>query len=230
MQHLQDRRTAACIVAVALAITWSALTRAAAPSSATLSPTSGSVAWDGFSSVAATSPDGDNTCVEATNCDTFTLTLAPGDYTGKRVRVKASWTNQLNDYDVYIHQGGLNGPVLSPPNGGPPSTAEESTFDVNGAVTAGVNDVYTIHVVYYASIRITARPRSKRSRRLPAARGLRTSSPARRPASHSAAAARSTRSARDRMSSRTFASTIRETHTSAASGDCSAATICGASI
>lgn len=74
---------------------------------------------------------------------------APADY-GTRVRYKASWTNPLNDYDVYVHQGSVNGPVLSPPNGGAPATAEEGTFDINAVVTAGVNDTYTIHVVYWA--------------------------------------------------------------------------------
>jgi hypothetical protein len=137
-------------VAAALAVALSALINAAAPSSGTLSPTSGPVSWDGFSAAAAASPDGEATCVEGTTCDTFTLKLAPADYRGKRVRYKASWTNQLNDYDVYVHQGSVKGPVLSPPNGGPPSTVEEGSFDVNAVVTAGVNDTYTLHVVYYA--------------------------------------------------------------------------------
>jgi hypothetical protein len=152
MQHLHGRIAGGSLSAIVVALALSVLTRAAAPSSATVSPTSGPVSWDGFSSVAAASPDGEATCVEGTNCDTFTLKLAPADYRGKRVRVKASWTNQLNDYDVYVHQGDVNGPVLSPPNGGPPATAEESTFDVNAVVSAGVNDVYTVHVVYYAVV------------------------------------------------------------------------------
>ena len=62
-----------------LALTVAALIRAAAPSSATLGPTSGPVAWDGFAVPAATSPDGEATCIEGTNCDTFTLKLAPAD-------------------------------------------------------------------------------------------------------------------------------------------------------
>src|SRR3989475_2916028 len=143
---------AALILAAVLAMTFSALMRAAAPSSATLSPTSGPVAWDGFSSAAAASLDGEASCADATNCEPFTLMLAPADYRGKRVRVKVSWTNQLNDYDVYVHQGGLNGPVVSPQNGGPPATAEESTFDINAVVSAGANDTYTIHVVYFGVV------------------------------------------------------------------------------
>ena len=140
------------VLALALAFTASAMIRAAAPSSATLGVSSGPVAWDGFSALAAASPDGEATCVEGTSCDTFTLKLAAGDYRGMRVRYKAAWTNQLNDFDVYVHQGAADGPVLSPPNGGPPSTAEEGTFDVNAVVTAGTNDTYTIHVVYYAVV------------------------------------------------------------------------------
>ena len=131
MQHvLSGRAVPRLLTAALLAAGLSRLLGAAAPSSATISLTSPSAAWDGFGAVAA-SPDGEATCIDGTNCDTFTLTLAPADYRGKRVRVKASWTNQLNDYDVYVHQGSLDGPVLSPANGGAPSTAEESTFDVN---------------------------------------------------------------------------------------------------
>ena len=153
MQRVHKGAVAAALILMAvLAMTFSALMRAAAPSSATLSPTSGPVAWDGFSSAAAASPDGEATCIEGTNCDAFTLTLAPADYRGKRVRVKVSWSNQLNDYDVYVHQGGLNGPVVSPQNGGPPATAEESTFDINAVVSAGANDTYTIHVVYFGVV------------------------------------------------------------------------------
>src|SRR5207247_597203 len=42
--------------------------------------------------------------------------------------------------------------ILSPSNGGAPSVAEEGTFDVNAVVTAGANDVYTIHVVYWTVV------------------------------------------------------------------------------
>jgi hypothetical protein len=154
MQHvLSGRAVPRLLTAALIAVGLSRLLGAAAPSSATISLTSPSAAWDGFGAVAA-SPDGEATCIDGTSCDTFTLTLAPADYRGKRVRVKASWTNQLNDYDVYVHQGSLDGPVLSPANGGAPSTAEESTFDVNAIVTAGVNDTYTIHVVYFGVVTV----------------------------------------------------------------------------
>src|SRR2546425_2821360 len=144
---MQRRHTHAIGFGVALAV--SGLIHAAAPSSGTLSSTSGPVAWDGFGAAAAASAD-ESTCIEGTTCDTFTVTLAPADYRGQRVRYKATWTNQLNDYDVYVHEGALDGPVLSPSNGGAPAVAEEGTFDINAIVTAGANDTYTIHVVYFS--------------------------------------------------------------------------------
>src|SRR5258708_2412862 len=128
--------------------------RPAPPPRATLPPTSGAVSWDGLATPAGASPDGEVTCVEGTTCDTFTLKLAPADYRGKRIHYKVSWTNQLNDYDVYVHQGAVDGPVLSPASGGAPSTAEEGSVDVNTVVTAGVNDTYTFHIVAFATVGI----------------------------------------------------------------------------
>lgn len=105
--------------------------------------------WDGFAGVAA-SPQGEATCVEGVNCDTFTFTIAPGDYTGKRVRFRITWSNQLNDYDVYVHAGSNSGPVVQQAGDGAPETIEENTFDLNTVVTAGENDRYTIRTVYWA--------------------------------------------------------------------------------
>jgi len=140
-----------CALAVATVALGSVLILAAAPSSGTLSSTSGPISWDGPPTGGA-SPDGEVTCIEATTCDTFTLRIAAGDYTGKRVRFRVSWTVATNDYDVYVHQTSNDGPVIGSSTGGAPSTAEENTFDLNGAVTAGVNDVYTIHVVWFTVV------------------------------------------------------------------------------
>lgn len=122
---------------------------ASTPSSGTLSPISGPLTWTGFPGPGV-SPEGETTCLEGTTCDTYTLTLAPGSYVGKRVRFKISWTNQLNDYDVYVHLGDNAGPEVGRSGNGAPQTSEENTFDVNAAVVTGVNDKYTVHVVYWA--------------------------------------------------------------------------------
>lgn len=121
---------------------------ASTPSSGTLG-VGGRLEWDGFAAAAA-SPQGETTCLEGTNCDTFTVTIAPGDYTGKRVRFRVTWGNELNDYDVYAHSGSNSGPVVQRAADGAPETVEENTFDLNTVVTAGVNDRYTIRTVYWA--------------------------------------------------------------------------------
>lgn len=123
---------------------------AATPSSGTLGPTSGPVTWEGFPGPAAS--EGEATCIDGTNCDVFTLTLEPGNYLGKRVRFRVTWTNELNDFDVYVHRGGLDGPVVQRAADGPPETVEENTFDINQQVEVGLNDTYTVHVVYFAVI------------------------------------------------------------------------------
>ncbi|HEV8383955.1 MAG TPA: hypothetical protein VGQ11_03715 [Candidatus Acidoferrales bacterium] len=122
--------------------------RAATPASGTLSLTSLPLQWDGFA-LPATSPN-ESTCVEGVNCDTFTFTLAPGDYTGKRVRFRITWTNQFNDYDVFAHAGSNAGAEVQSSGDGAPETVEENTFDINRVVSAGVNDTFTIHTVYFA--------------------------------------------------------------------------------
>src|SRR3989442_13992211 len=68
---------------------------AASPASGTIAPT-GPVApftgaWTG-TATGGSSPNGESTCVEGTTCDTFRLTAAPGDYTGKQIAIKIKWT------------------------------------------------------------------------------------------------------------------------------------------
>src|SRR5437867_4585795 len=86
-----------------------AVLRAASPSSGTLSG-SATVQWSGTAGLAA-SPDGETTCIDGTNCDVFTLIVAPGSYVGKRVRFKLTWGNAANDFDVYVHRQTLAGPM-----------------------------------------------------------------------------------------------------------------------
>lgn len=130
---------------------------AATPASGTLSLSSVSTSWNGFPGPAymddALNPIGtssaDTNCTDGKNCDTFTVTVAPGDYSGKRVRFAITWTNPADDYDVYVHAASnTTGAVVSKSAGSPPSTLEENTFDL-GVISTGINDVYTVHVVYF---------------------------------------------------------------------------------
>ena len=129
---------------------------AATPAGGTLLPSAGSTAsWDGFPGPAVSNDQinqtntGDAGCTDGTNCDTFTLKLAPGNYTGLRVKFAVSWTLPTDDYDVYVHSANNSGPLVSKSAGSPPSSIETNVFDINGTVTAGVNDTYTVHVVYF---------------------------------------------------------------------------------
>jgi len=128
----------------------------ASPTTGTLSPSAGSsAAWDGFPGPAYSNDQvnqtstGDVNCTDGTNCDTFVLKLAPGDYTGKRVKFSITWTVPADDYDCYVHAGSNAGTEVAKSAGSPPSTLETNTFDINSVVTAGVNDTYTVHVVYF---------------------------------------------------------------------------------
>ena len=69
---------------------------AASPASGTISalgpviPFTGT--WTG-TAAGTGSGGGEATCVEGVNCDTFRLTVAPGDYTGKIIAVRIQWAH-----------------------------------------------------------------------------------------------------------------------------------------
>jgi uncharacterized repeat protein (TIGR01451 family) len=124
-------------------------TRAAAPSSGTLDPgDTAPVTWNG-TATGGTAPDGEASCTEGENCDTFTLTLSgqPADWGSKKVLVKISWTSPGSDYDLYIRKGSNTGPIVDQDGAPPPTTTETAQIDpaVNGT------GVYTVHVVYFAA-------------------------------------------------------------------------------
>ncbi|MDT7604098.1 MAG: hypothetical protein QOF61_2095, partial [Acidobacteriota bacterium] len=81
--------------------------KAASPASGTIAPTGPVPTFTGTWTGTATgtgSANGEATCVEGVNCDTFRLTVAPGDYTGKFIAIKIQWTVAANDYDLYLHK------------------------------------------------------------------------------------------------------------------------------
>lgn len=115
---------------------------AATPPGGTLGPSSPSLNWTGSISGAGS---GENTCVNGVSCDSFRVELAPGDYTGKQVEVRIQWTVPAYDYDLYVHEGTLSGPVHPAANGGPPTVEEHVLLNVSpGVVTTPV--VWWAHV------------------------------------------------------------------------------------
>ncbi|MGB7925270.1 MAG: sialidase family protein, partial [Pyrinomonadaceae bacterium] len=123
--------------------------RASAPSSGMLNPGDAApVTWIGTATGGA-APDGEASCTEGQNCDTFTLTLTgqPADWAGKKVLVKISWTSPATDYDLYVHKGTNSGPEAGHDGASPPTTSETVLIDpaVHGT------GVFSVHVVYFAA-------------------------------------------------------------------------------
>ncbi|MBA3633063.1 MAG: exo-alpha-sialidase [Acidobacteria bacterium] len=138
--------TIALFLAAALFVPMT-LVQAANPSSSSLSPAVGnSVTWNG-TAPGGTSPEGETTCVEGVNCDTYTLTVAEGDWTGKFIKVTIAWTLPASDYDFYIHKGSVTGPEVDRSGEAPPVISESAEIDPN---TTGTG-TYAIRVVYWAA-------------------------------------------------------------------------------
>ncbi|HVF72841.1 MAG TPA: hypothetical protein VM940_14660 [Chthoniobacterales bacterium] len=118
---------------------------AANPTTGTIAPNSQPLIWNG-SAVGGTN-NGEATCVEGVNCDTFTLTVSglPTDWTGKTIQINVSWIVLANDYDVYVHKLNNAGPVVSSSTHGAPSASETVKIDP----TIDGTGVFTVRVVYF---------------------------------------------------------------------------------
>lgn len=125
-------------------------TFAADPSSGTLSAAGAPVTWTGTLPGGA-APDGPATCIEGTNCETYTLTLSgtPADWSGKLARVKIVWATPASDYDMYIYQGSLKGTEIGRSAQGP-STFESVNIDPSATGTG----VYAVQIVHFATVAV----------------------------------------------------------------------------
>lgn len=119
---------------------------AASPTSGMISPSSTEpVTW--MATAAGGVSNGESTCVEGVNCDTFTLTVTgtPADWTGKKINVSISWVVAANDYDLFIHKGDNSGPIISSSTHSAPSNVEEGKIDPSVDGTG----VFTVHITYF---------------------------------------------------------------------------------
>ena len=120
------------------------LALASTPSSATLGPVNGaSVNWAGSGIAGATTDE--TTCVDGTDCDTFTINLSgsPTNYKGLVLNISIGWGLGVNDYDVYVHKGDITGPVIASSTNGIPDITEFVSIDPTVTGTG----MYTVHVV-----------------------------------------------------------------------------------
>ncbi|HEX8291626.1 MAG TPA: hypothetical protein VF570_07725, partial [Pyrinomonadaceae bacterium] len=135
--------------------------KAANPPSGSVGPT-GPVTpadgkWTGTAAGGASSDplDGEAGCAEGTTCDTFNLTVLPGVYSGKVIRIDVTWTLPSNDYDLVIYKGGTcpatgkcNGQFITSSGNGATSgvlTEEHAVIDPS---SSGAGE-YKVRIVYY---------------------------------------------------------------------------------
>ena len=106
--------------------------------------------------VSTTDPlDGEAGCTEGITCDTFTLSVLPGNYSGKVLAIDVTF-NPADDYDLVIYKGGTcpatgkcTGQLVASSGNGATGGVlgeEHAAIDPN---TSGTGD-YRVRMVYYA--------------------------------------------------------------------------------
>jgi hypothetical protein len=124
--------------------------RSATPSAGTLNPIGPTLLWAGTATGGASLDE--STCVEGVNCDTFVLTLSgtPSNWSGFKARIVISSPDPTGetDYDVYVHKGDNNGPIVpngtSASSGTPPEVVDLDPNDPG----VGTGQ-FSVHVVYF---------------------------------------------------------------------------------
>ena len=133
------------------------------PTSGTLSLGSSPLSWQGTATAGGATGDpllglvtSEDMCIEGTSCDSFTLTIGgtPSDWinANKLVHVHLGWTVPTQDFDLYIHRGDLNGPVVANSGNGATNgilTSEDADLDPSSpSVGTGT---FVVHVVYWTA-------------------------------------------------------------------------------
>ncbi|HEX8280149.1 MAG TPA: hypothetical protein VF551_02125, partial [Chthoniobacterales bacterium] len=123
---------------------------AAAPATATIGANDAApVNWMG-NAPGGSSPGGEVSCVDGTNCDVFKITVngTTADWASKLIQLNFGWTLPATDYDFYIHKGSVTGPITNTGrNDGAPATDDNASID---PAATGVGD-YFVHVVYFTA-------------------------------------------------------------------------------
>ena len=124
--------------------------RSATPANGSIGPAGSPVSWDG-TATGTGAANGESSCVEGTNCDTFTLTVtgSQANWTsaGKRIEVTINVNNAGNDYDLVIHKDSNAGTIVD-------SSANAAGTNEVGHISPSESGVgtYTVHVIYFATI------------------------------------------------------------------------------
>jgi hypothetical protein len=125
---------------------------AADPPEGTISPSGPTLTWTGTGAGAPPTGGAEDACEEGNNCDSFKLTISgtPADWAAavKVVHVQINWGSPSTDYDLYVHKGSLDGPIVASSGAGG-STAEQVDLDPRRS-SVGTGD-FIVHVVYFAA-------------------------------------------------------------------------------
>ncbi len=129
--------------------------RAQNPSSGTVGPAPGgpTATWQGTATAPGGGVNTEAACIDGVNCEVYTLTVAgtQAGWNGQKVQVELTWGSSLNEYDIYIHQGTLTGPLVSSAMNGPGLTNQTTFIDVAQWGTG----VFVVHVVYDTTPNVT---------------------------------------------------------------------------
>lgn len=125
---------------------------AANPESGTIGPAGPNLTWNGTGAGLPPTGGAEDSCEEGNNCDSFKLTITgtPADWAAavKVVHVQINWASPSTDYDLYVHKGTLDGPIVASSGAGG-TTQEQVDLDPRRA-NIGTGD-FVVHVVYFAA-------------------------------------------------------------------------------
>lgn len=156
--------TLVCVLAL-LSIALVALpsVHASNPNSGSIGLTSAPVTWQGTATAGGAVGDpllglvtAEDMCIEGKTCDTFTLTIngtAPDWVNAKKVvHVHLGWTIPVQDFDMYIHKGDINGPVVANSgNGATNGILGSEDADLDPSSPSIGTGTFAVHVVYWSA-------------------------------------------------------------------------------
>ncbi len=144
-------RLVCSVILIALGCSLAFLSYAAAPPSGTIAPTSSPVMWTGTAPGVPPAVGGEADCEEGANCDTFQLTISgvPNDWLGKQVKVRIQWLSPTNDYDLYIHKGSADGPLIASSGAGATTSEEVVLNPASSSIGTGA---FFVRAVYFAVV------------------------------------------------------------------------------
>src|SRR6266545_895184 len=155
------------LVCVLAALTIALITlptaQASSPAMGTINISSSPITWQGTATAGGAIGDpllglitAEDMCIEGTSCDSFTLTIGgtPSDWinANKLVHIHLGWTVPTQDFDLYVHRGDLNGPIVANSGNGATNgilTSEDADLDPSSpSVGTGT---FAVHVVYWTA-------------------------------------------------------------------------------